>query len=56
MPTAFSTISRAAQRMLLSWPAPKPQYAAARTVGIGQARRWSTLSALARLKQERFTI
>ena len=37
------------------WPAPKPQYAVARRVGVGQARRWSTLSELSRLKQERFT-
>ncbi|MDE3132133.1 MAG: hypothetical protein KGL16_13365 [Acidobacteriota bacterium] len=38
------------------WPGPKPQYAVARRVGVGQARRWSTLSELSRLKQERFTI
>lgn len=42
--------------LLTSWPAPKAQYAAARRVGVGQARRWRTLHALARLKQEKFTI
>ena len=44
------------RRLLLSWPAPKPEYALAGTVGIGQARRWCTLSELSRLKQEKFTI
>ena len=29
------------RRLLLSWPAPKVEYALARSVGIGQARRWS---------------
>jgi hypothetical protein len=43
-------------RLLLSWPAPKVEYALARTVGIGQARRWCTLSELSRLKQSKFTI
>jgi hypothetical protein len=37
-------------------PAPKPEYALARRVGVGQARRWCTLSELSRLKQSRFTI
>lgn len=44
------------RRLLLSWPEPKAEYAAARTVGIGQARRWCTLSELSRLKQSKFTI
>jgi hypothetical protein len=44
------------RRLLVSWPGPKPAYAAARSVGIGQARRWSTLSELSRLKQSKFTI
>ena len=39
-----------------AWPEPKVHYWPARTVGIGQARRWSTLSELSRVKQERFTI
>ncbi len=44
------------KRAVTTWPEPKTQYAPARRVGVGQARRWSTLSELARLKQERFTI
>lgn len=57
MPTTLSPLAWAARRLLLSWPAPKTaEYAAARTVGVGQARRWATLSELCRLKQERFTI
>jgi hypothetical protein len=44
-------------RLLLSWPAPKAaEYALAGSVGIGQARRWCTLSELSRLKQSKFTI
>ncbi len=42
--------------LLTSWPDPKPQYAVAGAVGVGQARRWSTLSELCRVKQERFTL
>jgi hypothetical protein len=43
-------------RLLLSWPAPKvAEYAVAGSVGVGQARRWCTLSGLSRLKQSKFT-
>jgi len=43
-------------RLLLSWPAPKvAEYALAGSVGVGQARRWCTLSGLSRLKQSKFT-
>ena len=35
--------------------APEPLYSFAGRVGIGQARRWSTLSGLSRLKQSKFT-
>ncbi len=38
------------------WPAPKAQYAVARRVSVGQARRWRALSERARIKQARFTI
>jgi hypothetical protein len=44
-------------RLLQAWPAPKvAEYALAGSVGVGQARRWRTLSALVRLKQSKFTI
>jgi hypothetical protein len=42
--------------LVTSWPAPKSEYAVARRVGVGQSRRWSTLSELSRLKQAKFTI
>ena len=32
------------------------EYALAGSIGVGQARRWSTLSGLSRLKQSKFTI
>jgi hypothetical protein len=32
------------------------EYALAGSIGVGQARRWSTLSRLSRLKQSKFTI
>ena len=35
--------------------APGPLYSFAGRVGIGQARRWSTLTELSRLKQSKFT-
>jgi hypothetical protein len=45
------------RRLLHVWPAAKvAEYALAGSVGVGQARRWSTLSALSRLKQAKFTI
>jgi len=42
--------------LLRSWPAPKPQYAAAGRVRIGQDRRWRMLHALARLEQAKFRL
>ena len=44
------------KELLRTWPAPKAQYAGARHVGVGQDRRFSTLHALSRVKQARFTI
>jgi hypothetical protein len=44
------------RRLLQLWPAAKvAEYALAGSVGVGQARRWCTLSGLSRLKQSRFT-
>jgi hypothetical protein len=43
--------------LIVHWPAAKvAQYALAGSIGVGQARRWSTLTELSRLKQARFTI
>ncbi|HEX3616456.1 MAG TPA: hypothetical protein VHU61_07960 [Solirubrobacteraceae bacterium] len=45
------------ERIVDRWPAAKvAEYALAGSIGVGQARRWSTLSGLSRLKQSKFTI
>jgi hypothetical protein len=44
-------------RLVERWPAAKvAEYALAGSIGVGQARRWCTLTELSRLKQSKFTI